>query len=136
MKITVTGIETNLFVPINKEIIIEKRSFTDKKTVKLEKSTDKAVLLKVYIEKNRRRGTRVDEFSYWLPKSQIAIYEEQNLIAVPNWLLQKNEHLPSEKIICDLNDEQLREQTGLELTKLTSTDYLNLVQQELAHWQE
>lgn len=128
------SIKTNTFTIINYEVVLESRSFTDKKIVKLEKETEKAILLKVYIEKNRRRGVRTDEFSYWLPKSQITIHEN-GLIAVPDWLLEKNKHLPRKRAVCSLNHEQLREQTGLDLDNLTSTDYLSLIKDGLAYWE-
>lgn len=130
--ITMEGIKDEYFIALDTKIGLSK-TVTIEYTK--EHETDKAILIKQIETKHRKRGTRQLKIDVWLPKSQIAIYEDQGLIAVPRWLVEKN-YLHAWRVVCDLNDQQLRDQAGLELLNLTSTDHINLINQGLSHWEK
>lgn len=94
------------------------------------KETEKAIQIAIRAKITRASGrVQEEEKIEWLPKSRIKILD--GYIAVEEWLA-KEKGIPTCRIICTLDDEELRKETGLELLRLTEEDRITLLQQGYA----
>jgi len=121
-----TNLKTQVFIKLG-EFHQDKRNTYE---ISIVKETEKAIQIKIDNTVNRRRGPKTYTSCEWLPKSQIAILGDY--IAVADWL-PKRKGLPAIKIVLDLNNRELKEQTGMEFTEVTASDRVKLLQKGLAH---
>lgn len=123
-----TSLQTSTFIKLGKF----KQSKRNTYHFSIERETKKAVQIKIEKTVNRYKGSKTYTSHEWLPKSQIAVLGDY--IAIADWL-PKKKGIPTIEIILDLNNHELKEQTGLDFLKVTASDLLKLEQKGLAHIQ-
>lgn len=94
------------------------------------KETEKAIQVET-VRRRQRPSGKVQESTYvdWLPKSQIERIGDY--IVIPGWLADKKQ-VKSFNITCTLDGVALKEQTGLDLVKLTPAQRIELLEKGLA----
>ena len=99
-------------------------------TSRIVRETEKAIKLET-ISRTQRPSGRVREevVSDWLPKSQSERIGDY--IVLPRWLGNQKQ-VKDFKVTCTLDAVELKEQTGLELTKLTPLQRIELLEKGLA----
>ena len=94
------------------------------------KETEKAIQVETVRRRQRPSGkVRESTFSDWLPKSQIERIGDY--IVIPGWLADKKQ-VQDFDITCTLDGVALKEQTGLDLVKLTPAQWIELLEKGLA----
>ncbi len=92
--------------------------------------TEKAIQVETGRRRQRPSGkVRESTYTDWLPKSQIERIGDY--VVLPRWLADKKQ-VADFDITCTLDGNALKEQTGLDLVKLTPAQSIELLEKGLA----